>query len=86
MMETLTRWRTMIAACSKYKLYRRTGSHRALRDAEKLAHQVGEMDPESCCPTLFVGNPTLEREWASGKGPEFFYNWMVRKGRFEAHA
>ncbi|OZA30483.1 MAG: hypothetical protein B7X93_03050 [Hydrogenophilales bacterium 17-61-9] len=86
MMETLTKWRTMVAACCKYNTYRRTGSRRALRDAEKLAHLVGETDTGASCPALFKGNPTLEREWASGKGAEFFYNWMVRHGRFEASA
>lgn len=85
-MNALTRWQTMFAACCKYNVYRRTGSHRALREAEKLAHKVGEMDARNCCPALFAGKPALEREWASGKGPEFFYNWMVRKGRFEASA
>lgn len=85
-MSAFIRWRNTIAARRKYDQYRRTGDQRTLREAEHLAHKVGEMDQEVRCPVLFQGNPILEREWASGRGPEFFYNWMVRKGRFEARA
>ncbi len=86
MMSAFIRWRNTIAACRKYDQYRRTSDHRTLREAEHLAHKVGEMDQEGRCPVLFHGKSALEREWASGRGSEFFYNWMVRKGRFEARA
>ena len=85
-MNTLIRWSNTIIACCKYRQYRRTGSLRALREAEMRARRIGEMDLKGNCPALFQGNSILEREWASGRGPEFFYNWMVRKGRFEASA
>lgn len=85
-MNTFTRWRTTVAACRKYNQYRRTGDRRMLCEAERLAHKVGEMDADGICPAMFHGKPILEREWASGRGPEFLYNWLVRQGRFEAGA
>lgn len=85
-MSALLRWRNTFTACRKYAQYKRTGNPRILREAEKLAHKVGEMDTEGKCPAMFLGKSALEREWASGRGPAFFYAWMVHKGRFEARA
>lgn len=85
-MSALHRWRNTFTACRKYAQYRRTGDRRLLREAEKLAHGVGEIDTEGRCPPMFKGKLPLEREWASGRGPAFFYAWMVSRGRFQAHA
>lgn len=70
-----------VAAAIKYNRYLDTGSLRCLRAAEQLAHKAGEMNTGNRIPFLFLGKPNLEREWASGKGNEFFYAWLVRRGK-----
>lgn len=80
MMEKIRLFLKVLAACCKYNRYLDTGSHRRLKEAERLAHEAGEKDPGDCCPFLFLGRPNLERSWASGKGNEFFFNWLVRRG------
>lgn len=81
MMEKIRLFAKTFAAAVKYNRYLNTGSHRCLMAAERLAHRVGEMDAGNRVPLLFMGKPNLEREWASGKGNEFFFNWLVSHGR-----
>lgn len=80
MMEKIRLFLKVLAACCKYNRYLNTGSHRRLREAECLARKAGEMDVGNRCPFPFLGKPNLERSWASGKGNEFFFDWLVRRG------
>lgn len=79
-MEKIRLFWKVLATCCKYNHYLNTGSHRCLAAAERMAHKVGEMDAGNRVPVLFLGKPNLEREWASGKGNEFFFNWLVSRG------